>query len=311
MTGRPAAGVGAGAALVLLAGVGVLVLRGSDTTTSYDESAAVSAFRDAAAAPTPSPSAAPSRAASPGAAAGPAAERTPSAAPAPAATPARAPAGARPGARAASASPAAGRRAVEPGVYRYATEGHEQVDALGGARHDYPATSTITYSRRGCGSEERWQPLEERVGVTVQCDGERGPELRETFQQREFFGQSQSERYTCDAGTLVVPADPQPGSTWSGRCRSDDSTVALAGRVVALEELDVAGTPVPVVRVRVVGTLSGSTRGRTDRELWLARADGLLVQAVGSTDTDADTDAGTVRYQETYRLELQSLTPRR
>ena len=42
--------------------------------------------------------------------------------------------------------------------------GIEEVDVLVGARHDYPASTTITYSRAGCGSEERWQPLEGRVG---------------------------------------------------------------------------------------------------------------------------------------------------
>jgi hypothetical protein len=68
---------------------------------------------------------------------------------------------------------------------------------------------------------------------------------------------------------------------------------------------------VDVLHVRIAGVLTGSTRGRSDRELWLRAGDGLLVQATGTTDTDADTAAGTVRYQEDYRLRLQSLAPRR
>ena len=300
---RTTAAVAAGAVLVLAAGVGVLSLRGADTTTPYDESAALDGFR-AGASPTPtsSPSPSPSRSAKPsGPSTAPAAGR-----PTPSPTVRTAASSAAPAAAPAAPAPAEGE--VPAGVYRYATEGHEEVDALGGTRHDYPASSTVTYSRSGCGTEERWQPLEERVGVTQTCAGAEGTEIRSTFQQREFFGQRQSETYTCSPGTLALPDDPRPGRTWSGTCRSDDSAFALRGRVVGLEELSVGGTRVPVVHVTISGTLTGSTRGRSDRELWLRR-DGLLVQAAADTDTDADTAGGTVRYQERYRLRLQSLTP--
>lgn len=249
--------------------------------------------------------------ASAGPAAGPGA--APSARPsAPAGAVASAPAapGAAPGPSPPPAA-AAGEPEVPPGVYRYTTSGYEEVDVLGGARHDYPQTTTVTYSRSGCGVQERWQPLEGRVGSAVQCAGDAGSVLRSTYQEREFFGQSQTKTYTCDPGVLLRPRDPQPGQGWTGRCTSGDSTASFAGRVVALEELDVGGTRVPVVRVLLRGTLTGSTRGRSDREVWLARSDGLLVQATGDTDTEADTSGGTVRYRETYRLRLQSLTPRR
>ena len=199
---------------------------------------------------------------------------------------------------------------MTPGVYSYATEGSEQVDALGGARHDYPASSTITYTRSGCGTTERWQPLQERIGESLECAGADGSELRGSFQRREFFGRSQVVRYTCSPGAPLLPRDPQPGRVTRGGCRSDDSTLALTTTVVALESLNVDGTAVPVVHLRIAGTLTGSTRGRSDRDVWLARADGLLVQADSRTDTDADTEGGTVRYQESYRLRLSSLTPR-
>jgi len=208
-------------------------------------------------------------------------------------------------------APAATAAEVPRGVYRYATEGGEEVDALGGARHDYPASTTITYARAGCGSEERWQPLEGRVGVTRQCAGAGGSELRGTYQEREFFGQRQSKTYACDPGVLVRPRDPRPSATWTGRCTTDDSTIALTVRVVALERLDVGGSAVEVTRLQIAGVLSGSTRGRSNREVWVRTSDGLLVQATGDTDTKADTTGGEVRYQERYRLRLQSLTPRR
>lgn len=302
--------IGALALTVLAGGLGVVALRGADSSRDFGEQAALDAFRSASPVPPSSVPAAPSASSAPGTG------RLPDAAqPSPTGPPAAAgPTAAPPAAAAPQPAPApadARDDEVPAGVYRYDTEGFEEVDALGGARHDYPATSTVTYSRRGCGTEQRWQPLEERVGVTLQCAGPDGDEIRSTYQEREFFGQRQSESYACSPGTLAVPRDPRPGQTWQGRCSSDDSTVDLAGSVVALEELVVDGTPVPVVRIRVTGTLTGSTRGRSDREAWLARRDGLLVQMVASTDTLADSPGGEIRYRESYRLRLQSLTPRR
>jgi hypothetical protein len=316
---RAAPVVAAGAALVLVAGLGVVVLQGVDRSEAYDEQSAVAAFRSehpevsSAASPSALPAGPPPAAPS----ASPEPDEGQSAAPAPTRRSASPPAAggavavpSAPPAREAPGEPARDRD-VQPGVYRYATEGHEEVDALGGARHDYPATTTVTYTRKGCGTEERWQPLQGRVGAAVHCTGPSGSLLRSTYQEREFFGQSQAKSYRCDPGVLLRPRDPRPGQTWQGRCDSGDSTIALTGRVVALEEIEVGGTAVPVVRVRLEGILTGSTRGRSDREVWLARADGLMVQAVASTDTDADTPGGTVRYRESYRLRLQSLQPSR
>jgi hypothetical protein len=308
---RGACAVAAGAALVLLAGTGVVALQRADSSVAYDEQAAVEAFRSgngsSPAAGLAEPSAGPS--------ASPPPEPAGLASASPVQVPQQAPAG-QPATRSGSSQPppAADDRPsgeVLPGVYRYATEGHEQVDALGGRRHDYPASTTITYSRKDCGTEERWQPLEGRIGVSVYCPEAGASQLRATYQEREFFGRSQSESYRCDPGVLVRPRDPRPGQSWRGQCRSDDSTVSVSGRVVALEELRVEGRRVPVVRVSIRGTVTGSVRGRTDREVWLARSDGLLVQATADTDTVADTPAGAVRYRERYRLRLQSLTPSR
>lgn len=297
---------------MLLAGLAVVGVQSRDREQPYDEQAAVEAFRSAAAVPSSAPAPAGRPSASPpaaGVAAQPGAgapARLAAATPAPGApVPApvqQAPAPAR-------AAPAGDQ--VQPGVYRYDTSGGEEVDVLGGARHDYPASTTITYSRAGCGTEERWQPLEGRVGVTRQCEGAKGSEVRQTYQEREFFGQSQNKSYTCDPGVLVRPRTPRPGATWTGRCASDDSTIDLTTRLVGVDRLDVGGTSVEVLHLRIAGVLTGSTRGRSDREVWLRSNDGLLVQATGDTDTEADTSGGAVRYQEQYRLRLQSLTPRR
>ena len=198
---------------------------------------------------------------------------------------------------------------VESGVYSYLTRGHEEVDALGGARHDYPAQSTITYRRTGCGSRDSWQPLEGRTSSSLVCRSSSGLELRQSMQRREFFGQSETQELAC-TGVVVVPDDPTPGATSTGQCRSDDTMLRLTSRVVDTRPLTINGKPIRAVHLRVTGTLTGSTRGSTLREVWLTDG-GLLLRALGTTDTDRDTSAGVVRYTEDYELRLESLQPQR
>jgi hypothetical protein len=50
----------------------------------------------------------------------------------------------------------------EPGVYVYASRGFDSVDALTGARHDYPAQTTVTVTTEGCGVRVRWNTVRER-----------------------------------------------------------------------------------------------------------------------------------------------------
>lgn len=201
-------------------------------------------------------------------------------------------------------------REVAPGVYRYATAGHEEVDALGGARHDYPAETAVSYRRGGCGSEDRWQPLKERYSLNTLCRGPQGLEARGSVQRREFFGQSEEQVLACAPGLVLVPDEPLAGRSSAGTCRSDDTTVALTARVVDVSPMTVGGRRVEAIHLRVDGTLSGSTRGSTHREEWFTR-EGLLLRGTATTDTDRDTSAGVVHYSETFDIRLESLEPRR
>ena len=54
-------------------------------------------------------------------------------------------------------------------MYVYDTAGFETTDALTGGRHDYPAQTTITVQDAGCGSVQRWQPLDQRWDETETC----------------------------------------------------------------------------------------------------------------------------------------------
>lgn len=199
---------------------------------------------------------------------------------------------------------------VRPGVYRYATSGYEEVDALGGARHDYPAQTAVSYRPGGCGSEDRWQPLRERYSLNTLCRGPQGLEARRSVQRREFFGQSEEQVLVCAPGLVLVPDDPRPGRTFSGTCRSDDTVVTLTVRVVGESTVAIGSRSVQAIHVRVDGTLTGSTRGTTQREEWFTK-EGLLLRGTGTTETDRDTSPGTVHYSETFDIRLESLEPQR
>lgn len=104
------------------------------------------------------------------------------------------------------------------GVYVYATRGYEETSALGGARHQYPAQSTVTVQRSACGWTERWQPLQERWDQWTLCEapaGEYGSHFT-TFHQ--FFQRSQQQDFDCPPSTLFLPSDPQPGQRWHATC---------------------------------------------------------------------------------------------
>lgn len=148
---------------VLIAAGGVIFIRAQDNTTPVTAQAALERFRDAddsatsqphsqspnsATSATTAPPRSPTSLAVPGANTdgqkvsgdNPAASTTTTTSPPP------------------TAPAAQGRR--HPGVYTYDTTGGEQIDALGGAKHSYPASTTITIWDDGCGQRMRWAPLE-------------------------------------------------------------------------------------------------------------------------------------------------------
>ncbi len=289
----PAPLVGAALACVLLADVAALALH--DDTTPYTPEQALEQFRaeaTASATPSASPTATPSPTAA--APAGAAATSTPSAPASAAATPSPA------------VSPEPER--LRPGVYTYATTGHEEVDILGGSRHDYPAETTMTYRRVPCGVQTRWQPLKERYSVDDVCETTAGGELRRAAQRHTFFGQAQDEDLVCGPGLVVLPREPRKGQVSTGTCRSKETAVALRVEVLGLTQMDVGGRSTEVVHLMVGGRLTGSARGVTKREEWLTRA-GLLVRTVSLVDSKRDTEVGTAHYVEQYELNLQSLDP--
>ena len=307
-------------ATLLVSGIGAAYLRQGATTVSVD--AAVEAFRASVTTTTTSPGG-PAREGGPGVTAAVAtdadvpAARTPVAAPAdksasaaPFAAPAPKPNEVRPGGQAATAH----RTAIEEGVYAYATEGYEETNALGGARHDYPAETAVTVRRAECGGwTQRWQPLAERWDESDLCPEQGGNafSVRRFTTYHEFFQQHQQQDFTCPEGSHVSRFDAPPGTTWQWRCTAGASAIETNVVVVGTEQVDVGGTVVNAVHMHYSSKMSGGNTGTQEQHRWLHPESGLNVKITTDIDTQADSPFGRVHYVEHYTITLLSLTPRR
>jgi hypothetical protein len=203
-----------------------------------------------------------------------------------------------------------GRPTLAPGVYVYTTTGFEEIDALGGAHHDYPAETTVTVTAGGCGLKLRWVALKERDTTWERCATPRGEVLRTAFETHRFFGTTEHTNYVCGT-TLERPKGDKPGTSWPLLCKADGRIERGRGRVVARETLTVGSTEIATVHVRWTATLSGKTTGTTERDAWLARSNGLPVRMTMASETTTGSVVGDVHYRESVELELTSTMPRR
>lgn len=195
------------------------------------------------------------------------------------------------------------------GVYVYATKGGDEVDVLGGSRHEYPSETTVTVRHTGCGLSERWDVLDERWDQRETCRTEKGDALKRFTSYHEFFRHSDERTYECDA--MAYPAGAQPGDTWTGRCVSGESVVHQTGRAIGFETLVVEGVRLTTLHVRVDVRLTGEQEGKGRRDVWGDRRSGLSILERGTTTSySVQPVFGRTRYHETFEIRLRSLKPR-
>lgn len=306
---------------ILLAGAIALVL-GTDVTMVYLRQPAAPVGADVAlerfrsATPEPGATASSDPAAGPTAAPATAAPGDPAAAPAPAPGAPAAPGVPAPGAPApgapapgAPAGPAAPAMPPE-GVYAYKTTGYEEVDAFGGSRHDYPATTYMTIRKKGCGIVMRWQPLEERWDESDHCVQGSAITIDRFSMYHEFFQSGMEQPYPCVAGSHVYRAGQPPGASWKVRCTSPEfGDVDMTTSVVGTEPVDVGGTVVQAVRMHYEAKITGYSQGTQVQDRWIDPERGLMLRIVTQVDVNTKTPIGQTPYRERYRIDLLSLTP--
>jgi hypothetical protein len=175
---------------------------------------------------------------------------------------------------------------VQPG-YRYATAGFEEIDALGGSRHEYPAVTSITVRRSPCGRLLEWRPLRARSLAYEVCDRQ----LRSIRDVHRFFGRRERRVYRCAAGSSLRRG-------W--RCTLDGTTEVARGGIVGTERIG----GVETVHVRLTTRLTGDVEGTGTRDFWL-RPDGIPVRLAATNESSTRSVVGRVRYRERYELELR------
>ena len=197
----------------------------------------------------------------------------------------------------------------EPGLYVYRTSGHEEIDALGGARHDYPPETFLTIQPGGCGIIHRWTAIEERYDELELCETAGGLSVGAYDAYHRWFGQADLQEFSCGpADAVAIPFDGS--GSWTYRCANDARTEIWTVEVTGTESLPVAGTDAPAVRVRVVSSLTGDSIGTSETETWYLEGTSLVLKRVVSRTSINESLVGDVTYTEQYEIELVSLLPR-
>ncbi len=192
-------------------------------------------------------------------------------------------------------------------VYAYTMSGHEEIDALAGARHDYPAETYLTVQEGGCGQVWRWQAIEERWSSWEVCDPQ-AVTVAGFDSFNRWFGVDDLQQYRCDPPAPYLPPAADTTS-WTFTCATEDITQETTAEVVGLETLDIGGEDVATLHVHYTDTLTSSSTGGSETDRWFRLDDPLVVKETGSTSSASSSPIGTVNYAEEYEITLEALEP--
>lgn len=199
---------------------------------------------------------------------------------------------------------------AEPGIYRYRTTGSEDVDALGGATHDYPAETTITVIASGCGAHLRWDALRERRDEWALCSTPDGIALQpDGVQYHEFFGQPDEEAVACDSPVLVVPAaSTGPPAVQHQSCTLANDPWLPSWEVLERSTRSIDGTDIGVQHVRMTIDDDDEYWEHTVVD-WYLTDSGLPLEVRSTKESRSPSPIGGVVYHEHYDIELISIVP--
>jgi len=195
------------------------------------------------------------------------------------------------------------------GVYPYATKGDESISVLGGAKHIYPAKTSITVVKVACGLRLRWSALERRSTTWTFCSTPTGIELRISDERHSFFRQNDHAVYRC-SNRYLIRVKPLP-DTSPFTCRSNRNLEVGKVRVIGAGTIDVGGRRVHGIRVSTDLTIRSRDSGSEAIDWWLDSSTGLPLRVTLRSRTSRKMWVGRVHYHEDLNLRLLSLTPLR
>jgi hypothetical protein len=189
------------------------------------------------------------------------------------------------------------------GVYTYRTRGGESLDVLGGRRHTYPETTTITVVEVPPCVRLRWDALAGRSTTWTLCTGSGSVDLRRLDEVHSFLGHTDRTLYACT---------PPTGGSGRFQCRSRHGVETGQESVAGYVGLDVGGVRVRALRVRMTARVSGGSSGIEMVDWWLVPRKALPLELVVSSRTSRPEPLiGQVHYHEDATLRLVSMTPKR
>ena len=187
-------------------------------------------------------------------------------------------------------------------IYIYDTTGYEAVDALSGARHDYPAQTYLTISDGPCGPIARWDALAERWVDWEHC----GPNhaITASHGYHEWFGVPNLEDEVCPEPMPLVPE-----ATFVVACVTGDTTETYTLTPLGREAVVIGGSEVSSDHVHITSELTGGSTGSSQVDLWVLPDTVIVVKTVVERHTTTPSRVGDVHYDEIYTLVLASLEP--
>ena len=196
-----------------------------------------------------------------------------------------------------------------PGVYVYSTAGGEEIDALGGTRHDYPRETALTVRTGGCGVVLTWQPLEERFEEWELCLRDGSLTMPSYTAFHRFFGTDDRQDFLCEPAIVLIPRLGAEGSD-SATCETSRNLVeTVQVTVLAREVLTVGTSEVEAVGLEFEIASEGSAHGTTSAEMWISTETGAVVRWSETVESVSTSLIGDVTYAEQFDMQLTMLEP--
>lgn len=202
-----------------------------------------------------------------------------------------------------------------PGVYRYASSGHEEVQLgpLPAESRTYPDTMALVVVAEPDAScfTVTLNLLDQHTEDTTYCaDGEGRLRIQAHRKHQTIGIMEPTAEMTCAGDVLYVPGQDEQtlrcALALSGGPITVDADLAGTSRARTGEAVEVDGVPVDALYLDVTYEMSGDLDGTWHEQLWFSAEDWTLLRVERAFDL-----AGLATFTERSQLDLLSLEPSR